>query len=105
PFFTTKELGKGSGLGLSMVQGFALQSGGAVRLRTSPGAGTNIEIWLPRAAPGPVPSAEGVVAARRSRTGRLLVCDDDPAVREVVANILVDAGYAVVEASSGSAAI
>ena len=49
PFFTTKEIGSGSGLGLPMVQGFAAQSGGAVRIQSKVGEGTTVEIWLPRA--------------------------------------------------------
>jgi signal transduction histidine kinase len=49
PFFTTKEIGSGSGLGLPMVQGFAAQSGGAVQIRSQPGQGTTVEIWLPQA--------------------------------------------------------
>jgi signal transduction histidine kinase len=49
PFFTTKDIGSGSGLGLPMVQGFAAQSGGAVRIRSTPGKGTTVELWLPRA--------------------------------------------------------
>src|SRR5712692_7259743 len=48
PFFTTKEMGSGSGLGLPMVHGFAVQSGGTVRLHSTPGAGTMVELWLPR---------------------------------------------------------
>jgi signal transduction histidine kinase len=55
PFFTTKEIGAGSGLGLPMVQGFAAQSGGGVRMRSTLGEGTTVELWLPRAV-GPVPS-------------------------------------------------
>ena len=53
PFFTTKEVGSGSGLGLPMVQGFAVQSGGAVRIRSKPGEGTTVELWLPKAAEPP----------------------------------------------------
>jgi signal transduction histidine kinase len=49
PFFTTKEIGSGSGLGLPMVQGFAAQSGGAVAIRSKPGQGTTVELWLPQA--------------------------------------------------------
>ena len=63
PFFTTKELGKGSGLGLSMVYGFAKQSNGAFRLDSEVGSGTKAELWLPRAPD----SAAGV---SDSRTGR-----------------------------------
>jgi signal transduction histidine kinase len=57
PFFTTKEVGSGSGLGLSMVQGFALQSGGTVLIQSSPGKGTTVELWLPRALEPPSPAA------------------------------------------------
>jgi signal transduction histidine kinase len=53
PFFTTKEVGTGSGLGLPMVQGFAAQSGGAVQIRSKPGEGTTVELWLPQAAQPP----------------------------------------------------
>jgi signal transduction histidine kinase len=59
PFFTTKEVGKGSGLGLSMAHGFATQSGGALRLESRPGEGTAVRIWLPAAAPAPAPPAGG----------------------------------------------
>jgi signal transduction histidine kinase len=58
PFFTTKEVGSGSGLGLPMVQGFALQSGGAVQVHSSPGQGTTVELWLPRAAEPPSEAAQ-----------------------------------------------
>jgi signal transduction histidine kinase len=58
PFFTTKDIGSGSGLGLPMVQGFAAQSGGAVQIRSSPGKGTTVELWLPQ---GREPTAETVV--------------------------------------------
>jgi signal transduction histidine kinase len=105
PFFTTKETGKGSGLGLSMVQGFAVQSGGTVRLRSAPGEGTTVEIWLPRAPAAEAAREEAPPAAAGRSTGRLLVCDDDPDVRELVAKSLTAAGYSVVETSSGAAAI
>jgi signal transduction histidine kinase len=52
PFFTTKAVGSGSGLGLSQVYGFAQQSGGAAAIRSHPGEGTRVTIWLPRAPPG-----------------------------------------------------
>jgi signal transduction histidine kinase len=57
PFFTTKDIGSGSGLGLSMVKGFAVQSGGDVRIRSEPGEGTTVELWLPRAAEPTGPGA------------------------------------------------
>ena len=59
PFFTTKGVGKGTGLGLSMVQGFTAQSGGAMRIRSEPGKGTKVTLWLPRAKEGPVAANGG----------------------------------------------
>ena len=59
PFFTTKEVGKGSGLGLSMAHGFAAQSGGALRIESTPGQGTVVTLWLPEAAAWPVAAAAG----------------------------------------------
>ncbi|HVI34277.1 response regulator [Phenylobacterium sp.] len=107
PFFTTKEVGKGSGLGLAQVYGFAKQSGGGVRIETLPGEGTAVRIYLPRATverSGPVaaPPAEPHVAPENLR---VLVVDDDSAVREVTAGILGDLGYGVIEAGSGGAAL
>jgi signal transduction histidine kinase len=57
PFFTTKDAGRGSGLGLSIVQGFAAQSWGAVQIVSSLGEGTNVELWLPRAEGRPTENA------------------------------------------------
>jgi signal transduction histidine kinase/CheY-like chemotaxis protein len=105
PFFTTKETGKGSGLGLSMVQGFAVQSGGTVRLRSAPGEGTTVEMWLPRARVAEAVPEGTAPAAAGPTTGRLLVCDDDPDVRELLAKTLAAAGYSVVEAGGAAAAI
>jgi len=107
PFFTTKDVGKGSGLGLSQVLGFAKQSGGGVRIVSSEGNGTSIEIFLPRAAVRPAaadttPQSDGSVAGSG---GRILVVDDDNDVRDVTAAILVDLGYTVLEAGSGGAAL
>ncbi|MFC7477238.1 PAS domain S-box protein [Dankookia sp. GCM10030260] len=108
PFFTTKPRGKGTGLGLAMVHGFAQQSGGALRLLSAPGEGTTAEIWLPRAAPedaatpGHAP-AEPDPALHGAAT--LLVVDDDDQVRLVTASQLRELGYAVLEASSVASAM
>jgi signal transduction histidine kinase/ActR/RegA family two-component response regulator len=107
PFFTTKEIGKGSGLGLSQVLGFAKQSGGGVRIQSAPGKGTTIEIFLPRAGVRPVNSdpvpPRTSLAAKAS--ARLILVDDDNAVREVTAATLRELGYTVLEAGSGGAAL
>jgi signal transduction histidine kinase/CheY-like chemotaxis protein len=107
PFFTTKEIGKGSGLGLSQVFGLAKQSGGGVRIDSAPGAGTSVRVFLPRAAG--LPQAEPVdgrgAAEPAPKDLKVLLVDDDSAVREVTAGLLQDLGYRVVEAGSGGAAL
>jgi signal transduction histidine kinase len=107
PFFTTKEVGKGSGLGLSQVFGLAKQSGGGVRIESAPGKGASVEVYLPRSAqapePAPAPGPDVPAAAPADR--KVLVVDDDHAVREVTAAMLVDLGYEVMEAGSGGAAL
>ena len=107
PFFTTKEVGKGTGLGLSMVFGVVRQSGGAVRLRSWIGKGTTVQIYLPRVNRDPLPGAKDAVPAciRTSAGARILVADDDSAVRSVTVECLRGMGYSVMEANSGSAAL
>ena len=108
PFFTTKELGKGSGLGLSMVYGFAKQSNGAFRVESTLGSGTTAELWLPRAPCAFV--AEPDVAHEGDSTISLppmsvLLVDDHEEVRETTAAVLRDLGHRVVEAANGSEAL
>jgi CheY-like chemotaxis protein len=107
PFFTTKEIGKGSGLGLSQVLGFAKQSGGGVQIKSRPGDGTAVHIYLPRAeAKADLPDADAAPARPTERLGAsILLVDDDNAVREVTAAMLREFGYAVQEAGSGGAAL
>jgi len=107
PFFTTKEIGKGSGLGLSQVLGFAKQSGGGVRIESSAGTGTSVHIYLPRAEQRvaqaiPIVPASGPVD---KIAARILLVDDDQAVREVTAATLRSFGYEVLEAGSGGGAL
>ena len=112
PFFTTKGVGKGSGLGLSMVQGFARQSGGELLIESWPGAGTRVAIWLPRATLGEAgqgrkdrPDDAGLryeeAGSRPQGSGRVLLVDDEASVRELMAEVLEGAGFDVVQASSG----
>jgi signal transduction histidine kinase len=107
PFFTTKEVGKGSGLGLSQVLGFAKQSGGGVRIDSQPGNGTSIHIYLPRAEAKAAlhDAATRPTAPESVADARILLVDDDSAVREVTAAMLRELGYVVVEAGSGGAAL
>ena len=112
PFFTTKGPGKGSGLGLSMVHGLAAQSGGLLRIRSAPGEGTTIELWLPVADPVEAAAeaagkANGVaaLAALPMRPLSILVVDDDPLIQAGTAAMLEDLGHAVDIAASGPAAL
>ncbi len=107
PFFTTKEVGKGSGLGLSQVFGLAKQSGGGVTIDTAVGQGTTITVYLPRATSAALTPSAPVAAPKAAPRPDLvvLVVDDDDAVREVTAGILLDLGYQVFEAGSGGAAL
>ena len=105
PFFTTKPQGQGTGLGLSMVQGFAAQSGGILHIRSAPGQGTVATIVLPAAAGQADPIHSPTVATREKNAGRLLLVDDEMLVRESTAGMLREAGYEVVEADSAGSAL
>ncbi|MBI2316697.1 MAG: PAS-domain containing protein [Betaproteobacteria bacterium] len=106
PFFTTKAFGSGSGLGLSMVYGFARQSGGALRLSSVPGRGTEVALLLPQGEGAAAPEDE-VPALADSFANRYLVLmvEDDPEVRKVVRTQLIDLGYPVIEAQDGAEAL
>lgn len=106
PFFSTKGVGQGTGLGLSMVHGLAAQLGGALAIESDPGRGTRVDLWLPvgseeieqAALPPSVESEEG-------RRGIALVVDDEPLVRMSTVDMLDDLGYCVVEAERAEEAI
>lgn len=104
PFFTTKGVGKGSGLGLSMVQGFARQSGGALRFRSALGHGTRIELWLPTATIQ-VAATPAHPVARAHGTGRILLVDDVMEVLVIMTEMLQSAGFDVTPVTSGEAAM
>jgi len=107
PFYTTKEVGRGTGLGLSMVYGFAKQSRGHVKIYSEVGQGTTIRLFLPRAAPDSASqiAAKSSVQERRPGNETILVVEDDPLVRGVVLTMLRGLGYRVREAADAQAAL
>lgn len=110
PFFTTKEDGRGTGLGLSMARGFAEQSGGGMLIESAPGRGTIVKLWFPIAEDsGPdlaIPARPAMAAAiTGAAQARLLVVDDDPLVMETTAEQMEAEGYTVVRATSAGAAL
>jgi PAS domain S-box-containing protein len=106
PFFTTKAAGKGSGLGLATIYGFARQSGGNVTIYSEVGKGTTVSIYLPRAGERTERQAGGAVAAVDAGRGEtVLVVEDDDRVRRLTVLRLKELGYRVLEAAHGAAAL
>jgi signal transduction histidine kinase/ActR/RegA family two-component response regulator len=107
PFFTTKPIGQGTGLGLSMIYGFARQSGGHVTIHSEVGKGTTVSLFLPRFV-GEMVVAEAANPARLpfANAGEtVLIVEDDPAVRVLISAVLKELGYAFVEASDANTAL
>ena len=106
PFFTTKDVGEGSGLGLSMVYGFVRQSGGYVTLASEAGKGTTVRMLFPVAEALAVQQEEKRAAAEvRGGTGTILVVEDEERVRRVTVKSLAGVGYTVLEACNGQEAL
>jgi CheY-like chemotaxis protein len=109
PFFTTKEVGSGTGLGLSMVYGFVKQSGGHLQIYSDVGRGTTIRIYLPAVNGARLPQADEteqlVESPLPGGNELVLVVEDDPRVRRVAVARLSDMGYAVLEAENGHRAL
>jgi signal transduction histidine kinase len=107
PFFTTKPVGEGTGLGLSMVYGFARQSGGQVRIYSELGKGTTLCIYLPRhiGALEKVSGAEVLAPEVPGAGETVLVVDDEPVVRMLIREVLIENGFAPLEAQDGPAAL
>jgi signal transduction histidine kinase len=109
PFYTTKPLGEGTGLGLSMIYGFARQSGGQVRIYSEVGLGTTLCIYLPRhygtahldEEPMPLIDRE----PHRRDLPTVLIVDDEPTIRMLAVEVLTELGYIVMEAGDGAAAL
>ena len=105
PFFTTKPLGQGTGLGLSMVYGFAQQSGGTVRIHSQPGLGTSVRLYLPITDDAPADANPAPSPAPRGDGERVLIVEDDPAVRMLVREVLEELHYDAIEIADPIAAV
>jgi len=107
PFYTTKDVGKGTGLGLATVHGIVEQSGGRVYVYSEPGKGTTFKVYFPCTTDlgGESEEVRTPSAAVLSGAESILLVEDDAAVRKVTASILSNAGYTVIEAADGSEAL
>lgn len=108
PFFTTKEAGQGSGLGLSMVYGFVRQSGGSVDIETDVGRGTTVRLYFPAAVDPATPAAEGKAQAKGDcpeREAKILLVEDNRMFRDVTREILESANFRVVDTGTAEEAL
>ena len=107
PFYTTKPLGQGTGLGMSMIYGFVQQSGGHIHLRSEEGQGTTVTIYLPRyfGAVDEVTAVSGTEGLSPKGNAVVLVVEDEVPIRMVIADVLSDFGYTVLEAGDGRAGL
>jgi signal transduction histidine kinase len=104
PFFTTKPTGQGTGLGLSMAYGFVKQSGGEIVLKSEPGKGTRVRIWLPRSEAAPAAFDDMASSPLQGGPETILVVEDEDDVRTATCGILSALGYRVLEAPEAAAA-
>ena len=110
PFYTTKDVGRGSGLGLAQVHGFTQQSGGSVRIESTVGEGTTVSVLLPRSRRLPVqgarhPADDAARASRPRMSGSVLLVEDDDEVAALVTEMLEELGYDVTRTASAAAAL
>src|SRR3972149_3972401 len=105
PFFTTKEIGRGTGLGLSVVYGIVKQHDGYISVASEPGKGAEFRVYLPVCGRRAEKAIKPVAAAPGAGTETVLLAEDDPSVREVLMTILAESGYSVIEAVDGADAV
>jgi CheY-like chemotaxis protein len=107
PFFTTKPIGQGTGLGLSMIYGFVIQSSGHIRIKSEVERGTNVRLFFPRTDAQAAGGEESANAAEKlaGRGEVVLIVEDEPAVRMLVGEALAEAGYRTIEAADAEAAL
>ena len=105
PFFTTKQPGKGTGLGLSVVDGIVNQSGGYVSVYSEPGRGTTFKVYLPRVDEDATAERDQAECPPHRGSGTILLVEDEEPLRVLMAGLLEDNGYRVVQASDGEEAI
>jgi PAS domain S-box-containing protein len=105
PFFSTKGVGQGTGLGLSMAHGLACQLGGALTIASQPGRGTEVSIWLPESNEAPAIGDNDTGQRRSLSAGAALLVDDEECIRLSTADMLTELGFKVHEAASAEAAL
>jgi len=105
PFFTTKPIGQGTGLGLSMIYGFARQSGGQVRVHSKPGIGTTVSLYLPASQEAAVEESSRPAPVPEGQGQNVLLVEDDPSVRLLVREVLEELSYRAIEAKEATGAI
>jgi CheY-like chemotaxis protein len=105
PFFTTKPVGEGTGLGLSMIYGFVKQSGGHLRIYSEVGQGTTVKLYLPRALQDAIDLDTPTVETPRGQGETILIVEDDTTVRLILSDVLEELGYNVLIASDARPAI
>lgn len=105
PFYTTKPIGQGTGLGLSMVYGYIKQAKGYVHIKSKPGSGTSVYLYLPVYKGETAPVAAEPVLATQGMGEIILVVEDEPVVRSLVIEVLDDLGYQTLEAGDASEAL
>src|SRR5262247_3717610 len=105
PFFTTKEIGRGTGLGLPTVYGIVRQNGGWIEVSSQVGRGSSFRIYLPRLEASVVPAGKEAEEAAIGRGETILVVEDDPEVRKLTKAFLESKGFHVIQAANAAEAI